>query len=108
MNIIYHKGLTNKEWNSKDIFYQMANIGSEVFRMIKWRKKNKENSELAFERALELLDLTLADKGKKTSLKEIARVREVLVDYNFDNEYKTTDEFWQKYFYGFNYAARLN
>ncbi|MBM2820383.1 MAG: hypothetical protein HW405_143 [Candidatus Berkelbacteria bacterium] len=108
MNIVYHKGLTSKDWSKKDIFYQMANIGSEVFRMIKWKTKNKKNSQIAFERALELLDLTLADKGNKTSLKEIARVREALVDYNLDNEYKTTDEFWQKYFYGFNYAARLN
>jgi len=108
MKIIYHKGLTAENWFSKSIFYQMANVGSEVFRMIKWRKKNKANSELAFERALELLDLTLADKKNKNCLKEIARIREALVDFSFNNQYKTTDEFWQKYFYAFNYAARIN
>lgn len=107
MKIIYHKGLTAQDWFSKSIFEQMANIGSEVFRMIKWKNKNKEDSRLALERALELLDLTLEDKKNRNSLKEIARIREALVDYNYDNQYSTTDEFWQNYFYAFNYAARI-
>ncbi len=107
MNIIYHKGLTTKNWFSKSIFDQMANIGSEVFRMIKWRKKDKKDSELAFERALELFDLTLADPKNRTRLKEIARTREMFVDYSFDNVYHSTDQNWQDYFYAFNYAARL-
>jgi hypothetical protein len=35
-------------------------------------------------------------------------VRECLVDYfMFDNEYGSSDELWQQYFYGFAYAARL-
>jgi len=107
MKIIYHKGLTTKQWCSKNIFEQMANIGSEVFRMLKSRKKDKKNYELAFERALELLDLTLADPKNRTRLKEIARVREVLVDYYFDNDYSSTKKSWNNYFYSFNYAARL-
>jgi len=44
---------------------QMANLGSEVFRTINWRKKGSEDdSQRAFFRALELLDLTIADKKK--------------------------------------------
>ena len=52
---------------------------------------------------------TKADKKNKCSaLKEICRVREALVDYFvYDNEYATTDEMWQQYFYDFNYAAVL-
>jgi len=107
MTIIFHKGLTTKQWFDMNIFEQMANIGSEVFRMLKWRKKNIKDSHLALSRALELLDLTLSDPKNKNHLKEIARVREVLVDYNFDNVYQTTDKFFENYFYSFNYAARL-
>jgi len=107
MKIIHHKGLTQKRWNKFNIFEQMANVGSEVFRMLKWRNRDKKNFEFAFERALELLDLTLADPKNRIRLKEIARVREVLVDYYFDNSYHTTKKSWNKYFYSFNYAARL-
>lgn len=106
MKIVFHKGLTTKQWFGKSIFEQMANVGSEVFRMIKWRKIT-DDSQLALARALELLDLTMADPKNINRLKEIARVREVLADFTFDNKYSTTAEFWQNYFYSFNYAARL-
>lgn len=105
-----HSDLTQNHWNNFSFFEQMANAGSEVERAIKWKNKgNKEYSTLAFERALELLDLTIADEKNKTALKEIVRVREALADYFvFDNEYKSSDKSWQNYFYAFNWAARLN
>ncbi|OGD57371.1 hypothetical protein A2V71_00800 [Candidatus Berkelbacteria bacterium RBG_13_40_8] len=104
--IKYHKGLTQERWNRFTFIEQMANIGSEVFRFLKWKKKDKKDAELAFDRALELLDLTLSDPENKKYSKEIARVRELLVDYTYDNEYQTTDKFLENYFYSFNYAAR--
>lgn len=108
MIIIHHKGLTEKQWFSKNIFEQMANVGSEVERTIKWREKNKEYSRLAFERCLELIDLTAADPKNRNRLKEILRSREVLVDYFFgENIFKSSDKLWQNYFYGFNFAARI-
>lgn len=108
MKIIYHTDLTQKSWQEKNIFEQMANIGSEVFRTISWRNKNSDYSRKAFYRALELLDLTITDKKNINSLKELMRLREFLADYFvFDNIYKSTDEYWQKYFYEFNYAARV-
>jgi hypothetical protein len=86
----------------------MANIGSEVERTIKWKNKNKEYSDKALERALELIDLTLADPKNRIRLREVARMREVLVDYfYYNNIYGSTDELWRKYFYSFNYAAAL-
>lgn len=89
-------------------FEQMANVGSEVGRAINWRDKNGENSQLAFERALELLDLTIDDSKNKKRLRELLRLREVAVDYFAgSNEYKSSDAGWQNYFYAFNYAARL-
>lgn len=104
-----HTDLTNDRWQKFSFFEQMANIGSEVERTIKWKnKENLEYSQLAFERALELLDLTISDPKNKKRLKEILRVREALADYfAFNNEYKSTDKSWQNYFYAFNFAARL-
>lgn len=88
---------------------QMANIGSEVERAINWRKKNNtEYSRLAFDRALELLDLTLVSTKSMACLKELSRLREALADYFvFDNSYNSTDEKWHQYFFPFNYAARV-
>ncbi len=109
MKIIFHRGLTEKQWFEKSIFEQMANIGSEVERTIKWRGKDSKYSKTAFERCLELIDLTIEDPKNKNRLKEILRSREVLVDYfNGRNIYHSTDKLWQNYFYSFNFAARLN
>lgn len=104
---IFHKDIVNR-WNKFSILEQMANIGAEVGRAINWRnKKNKEMSINAFYRALELIDFTVEDKKNINSLKEILRMRELLVDYLMgDNIYHSTDTNWEKYFYPFNFAAR--
>ncbi len=104
---IYHHGLQSR-WKDYPICEQMANIGAEVGRAINWRRnKNQGMSKLAFYRALELLDFTINDKKNKNRLKEILRVREMLVDDFFgDNIYHSTDMQWEKYFYYFNLRAR--
>ena len=102
-----HKELAAGRWQQLTLIEQMANVGSEVHRMISWQERNAEYSRAAFERALELLDLTLADPKNRQRLKEVCRVREALVDFTLDNQYSTTAESWEKYFYAFNYAARL-
>ncbi|MBU1027380.1 MAG: hypothetical protein KKA31_06590 [Candidatus Margulisbacteria bacterium] len=107
--IYQHKELAAGRWRELTFVEQMANIGSEVERAIKWRNKNKPDySRLAFERALELLDLTISFDKIASHLRELTRVREVLADYfAFDNSYGSTDKKWQDYFFAFNYAARL-
>jgi len=108
MKMVYHKSLSEKKWFSLNIFEQMANIGAEVGRALNWKKKNQKDSIMAFERALELLDLTIKDPKNKIRLKELLRLRETLCDYfYFDNQYHSTAKSWDKYFYAFNYAARL-
>ena len=103
-----HKNLAEGRWFKLSFFEQMANVGSEVERAINWRKRNPDYSRLASDRALELLDLTIADIKNRKRLKELARLREVMADYfYFDNTYKSTDQNWRSYFYAFNYAARL-
>lgn len=103
-----HKELAGGRWFELDLFEQMANIGSEVERAILWRKKgDKLLSHQAFERALDLFDLTLADRRHRHRLKEIARAREIVCDYFIGpNQYQTTDKSLQAYFYPFFYAAR--
>ena len=69
----------------------MAHIGGEV------------------ERALELIDLSLQYEGNRAHLREIARLREILVDYfRGANEFNSTDASWRKYFPPFAYASRRN
>lgn len=104
-----HQQLASGRWAEMTFFEQMANIGSEVERTICWKRKaNKEYSRLAFERGLELLDLTISDSKNIKRLKELARTREILADYfAFNNDYRSTDKSWKNYFYSFNYASRL-
>jgi hypothetical protein len=87
----------------------MANVGSEVERAIRWKEKgNASYSEQAFFRALELLDFTLDDpKNRRRGLKEIARVREALVDFFAgNNAFHSSASDWSKYFLSFAFAAR--
>ena len=102
--------MTSERWNTLSLVEQMANIGSEVERALKWKAKNRpELLEKALDRALELFDLTLDSRERLAQLKEIARAREVVVDFFLgDNSYKTSNQFLQKYFLQFAYAARRN
>ena len=104
-----HTDLDKNRWFKFTVIEQMANIGSEIERAIKWRdKQNIEYADLANVRALELFDLSLADKRHKTGLKEISRARELWLDFYLgSNQYKQTANQWRKYFSGFNWAARV-
>ncbi|MBF0484572.1 MAG: hypothetical protein HQL25_07700 [Candidatus Omnitrophica bacterium] len=108
--IIQHQELADGRWAKLSLVEQMANIGSEVERALNWKAKgNLDYSKKAFERALELTDLTLDTIKGFPKLKEVARMRETLVDYFFgSNEYHSTAESWRKYFFAFNYAARCH
>jgi len=105
-----HKELAEGRWSRISLCEQMANIGSEVSRALNWRNKgNDEYSRKAVNRALELVDLTLAHVKVFSSLKELARLREALVDYFYGtNQFHSSEILWRKYFDHFNYAARRN
>lgn len=107
---LQHKKLASGNWNKLTLIKQMANVGSEVERTISWKNKgNLEYSRMAFIRALELLDLTITCDKNRKRLKELTRVREALVDYfESDNQFSSSDKLWQKYFFAFNYSARMN
>lgn len=93
-------------WTERDLLFQMANVGSEVSRALKWQNEDREIARRAFERSLELFDRTAADKKNVARLKEILRAREMWVDFfAFDNDYHSTRDQWERYFLAFAIAA---
>jgi hypothetical protein len=107
---VQHKDLAAGRWSTLSLIEQMANIGSEVERALNWKAKgNMDYSNRAFERALELIDLSLASLKDFAHLKEFARLREALVDYFFgNNEFSSSEIIWRKYFSSFTFAVRKN
>ena len=103
---LQHKTLKD-DWKNFSLAVQMANIGSEVERSIKWKeKKQPEYAWKAFCRALELMDFTVEHHAATGGNAEIFRVREAFCDYFVgDNVYGSTKESWQKYFGAFSYLA---
>lgn len=105
-----HKNLACGRWKEIPFVEQMANIGSEVERALNWRAKNNViYSQEALERSLELIDLTLESAKAFPRLKELCRVRELLLDYFLGiNEYGSSDAAFKRYFLHFAFAARKN
>jgi len=83
--MIIHKDLASGRWFKLSLVEQLANVGVDIERTIKWRNKGElEMSKKSFECALEFVD-----------------------HFVYDNEYNTTDKEWQDYFFQFNYMAAL-
>lgn len=110
MNEIIHKDLAQGRWFTFSIDEQLANIGSEFSRAsAAWQSGNMARFEKAFDRMLDLLDLTISDpRWRKTgSLKELLRLREEVCDVFYGNDtYGTSIETLNKYFLYFGIAAR--
>lgn len=106
---IQHKDLAAGGWQKLSLMEQLGNVGSEINRALNWREKDANLYESAIDRAFELLDMTIADPRWRTRLKEIIRTRELLADAIFGGEeYQTTLEDLNRYFFNFAFAARLN
>ncbi len=109
MNNTIHKNLAGGRWSTFTLSEQMGNIGSEIYRAWKQQNKDQKLFEAASDRALELFDLTLADKRWKGRLQEIGRARDVFCDAILGGkEYGTQLADLQKYFDYFGMAARLH
>lgn len=109
---IYHKELAAGRWFELSFAEQMGNIGSEVHRAINWFLKKDERFKNAFERALELFDLTISDKRWLSRNKEICRSREYFCMLLFDtvnsNELEKDLQSFDKYFTDFAVYAGKN
>lgn len=110
MSGLLHRDLAGGRWWTLSIAEQLGNVGSEIGRASRWLSRNPDTARLAFHRALELIDLTLADprlRGSPCRLREIARAREVTVDFFAgSNEYRSTAASLMKYFDQYALAAR--
>src|SRR5262245_6370778 len=110
MNDPKHRDMAAGRWWELTLAEQLGSVGSEVSRTLRWRDRNPQIAERAMERALELMDLTLADPRHRRSiprLREIRRAREVLVDFVAGlNQYGSTDASLQRYFDAYAVAAR--
>ncbi len=102
-----HRDLAAGRWREFTLAEQLANVGSEVGRMLRWRVRDERLAEAAFGRALELLDLTLDDPRWRDRLREIARARELLCDAAAGGQdYGTTLEDLDRHVLAFALAAR--
>ncbi len=74
---VSHPILAHGRWFTLTLPEQLGNVGSEYERAMSWRKKNSpDHAQKAFDRMLELLDLTLSDPRWSGRRKELARLRE--------------------------------
>lgn len=112
MKPLLHKELGDGRWFAFSIYEQLGNVGSEFERAARaFERSDHERFENAFERMLELLDLTIADPKWRTGtrLRELLRLREEVVDVFHGNEvFGTSIETLKKYFLYFAIAARAN
>lgn len=97
---------SQSNWTKLTIAQQMANVGADVGRAVKWKEMgNIARAHKARDRALELFDITI--ENNKHRSREVARARELFCDYFFENNYKTSAKYWDKYFLQYNYLARI-
>ncbi len=103
-----HTELAGGRWRTLSFLEQMANVGSEVSRALNWQEKgNPSHSILAYERALELLALTVKDPRNLARVRELTRLHEALVDFfQGSNEFASSEAILRRYFDAFAYAAR--
>lgn len=97
-----------EKWQKMDILSQLANIGSEVSRLIYWRKNaDQKECEAAFWRVLDLLDLSIDCVAGIKRAGEILRLREVLCDYFLETKnYRVSPQILEAYFLPFALLAR--
>ena len=74
--------MTEERWFQLSFAQQMGNIGSELARARNCDEKNDLlQRERSFDRAFELIDLTIADPRWTRKLNELTRFREVVADW---------------------------
>ena len=112
MKPLIHQELADGRWSTFSISEQLGNVGSEFERAANaFQRGNHQRFEKAFERMLELLDLTVEDPKWRAAgrLRELLRLREEICDVFHGNEtFGTSIETLKKYFLYFGIAARAD
>ena len=77
MILKHHKTLTTQKWAQYPLFKQLLMISNELNRAKHWISKNDPvETGLCYERALELLYLTISISGGRGLLRELCRLKE--------------------------------
>ena len=108
ITMIQHQELASSgRWAAMPFCEQMANIGSEVSRAIRWKEKGRiDHMNAAVDRCLELSDLTNAHQSGRRR-RELLRAREVLCDFFLgENIYQSTAQQIQRYYDAFALMVR--
>jgi len=105
----YHQNLAGGRWFTFTLAEQLGNVGSDYERALRWKASGDSvRFEHAFDRTLELLDLTIADpRWKNHRLRELTRLREVICDelFNETQQFRHPSDLRQ-YFLCFGVLAR--
>ena len=105
---VFHREAAAGRWFELSLDEQLGNTGTEVGRAARAKEVGNESRAWnAFERALELFDLTIADeRWRGPRRREICRAREVVCDFIAgDNEYGSSAASLDRYFLPFAVAA---
>jgi len=80
-----HKNLESGKWQKFSMKQRELMIANELNRAKNWiEKKDLEEVKNCYERALELLDLTIEITKDKNRLKEYLRLREMMAKFYFE------------------------
>lgn len=104
----FHPNLASGRWFTLSLAEQLGNVGSEYERARRWKERDDQaRFEKAFDRMLELLDLTIADqRWHNHRLKELVRLREVVCEEFFGEPYGSSTGDLRNYFLYFGILAR--
>ena len=87
-------------WKKQSLPFQIANIGSEVSRSLK-NRENPNRFKAAYERALELFDLTITsetERGHDAGVEEVSLAKAEFCDYFDKNSLRTDPEKMMRYY----------
>lgn len=94
---------TDIRWFDMPVWMQISNIGSEVARAIRWKKKgDMQKAENFCNKAIDFWRLSIKDPKNKYRTDEFECAIDELKDYFLgDNNYQTTDEVLTRYYDAF-------
>lgn len=92
-----------KEWYAMPIALQISNVGSEVLRADRWKKRgNIKNMRSFYDAAITFLRIMLLDPKNVRRKDELNLCIDELADYFIgDNKWGTTTETLEKYYNAF-------
>lgn len=92
-----------EKWFEMDVGIQLANVGGEICRAIRWKNRGDDKKEANFyNKAMEFLELTMQDPKNSHRRGELSEARYELEDFFYGgNTYDNTDESIMKYYDSF-------